>query len=150
GPLTKFFAYGLASAVTLTRVTSQQHFASDAFIGSALGWYIGRQVYSAHHDPELGGEPWGELVESEPQGPRNPEHMGSPYVPLDSWVYPQLDRLIAMGYVQSGYLGHRPWTRLECARLLEEVNEQLAEIPQDRSEERRVGKECRSRWSAEQ
>src|SRR6184192_3905705 len=131
GPLTKFFAYGLASAVTLTRVTSQQHFASDAFIGSALGWYIGRQVYRAHHDPELGGEPWGELVESEPQGPRNPEHMGSPYVPLDSWVYPQLDRLIAMGYVQSGYLGQRPWTRLECARLLEEVNEQLAESPQD-------------------
>ncbi len=131
GPLTKFFAYGLASAVTLTRVTSQQHFASDAFIGSALGWYIGRQVYRAHHDPELGGEPWGELVESKPKGPRNPEHMGSPYVPLDSWVYPQLDRLIAMGYVQSGYLGQRPWTRLECARLLEEVNEQLAESPQD-------------------
>src|SRR5207244_6603425 len=54
-----------------------------------------------------------------------------PYVPMDSWVYPQLDRLIALGYVQSGYLGQRPWTRLECARLLEEVNEQLAESPQD-------------------
>jgi hypothetical protein len=131
GPLTKFFAYGLASAVTLTRVTSQQHFASDAFVGSALGWYIGRQVYRAHHDPELGGEPWGELVESEPKGPRNPENMGSSYVPLDSWIYPQLDRLIAMGYVQSGYLGQRPWTRLECARLLEEVNEQLAGGPPD-------------------
>src|SRR5262249_12015620 len=29
GPLTRLFAYGLASAVTLTRVTSNQHFASD-------------------------------------------------------------------------------------------------------------------------
>src|SRR5206468_8999003 len=131
GPLTKLFAYGLASAVTLTRVTSNQHFASDAFVGSALGWYIGRQVYRAHHDPGLGGGTWGDLRQSYGEGPRNPDNMGSPYVPMNNWVYPQLDRLIAMGYVQSGYLGQRPWTRLECARLLEEVNEQLAESPQD-------------------
>lgn len=35
-------AYGLASAVTITRVTAKQHFPSDAIIGSALGWYFGR------------------------------------------------------------------------------------------------------------
>src|SRR5262249_47324520 len=63
GTLTKILAYGLASTVTLTRVTSQQHFPSDAFIGSALGWYLGRQIYRAHHDPELGGAPWGEFLE---------------------------------------------------------------------------------------
>jgi membrane-associated phospholipid phosphatase len=121
GPLTKLAAYGLASAVTLTRVTSKQHFASDAFIGSALGWYIGRQVYRAHHDPELGGGAWGEFIQSKPEGPRNPANMGSPYVPLDSWVYPALERLTALGYVQTAYLGMRPWTRMECARLLEEA-----------------------------
>ncbi|HEY1272035.1 MAG TPA: phosphatase PAP2 family protein, partial [Terriglobales bacterium] len=123
GPLTKFMAYGLASAVTLTRVTSKQHFASDAVVGSALGWYIGRQVFRAHHDPQLGGGAWGELVESKPDQPRNPANMGSPYVPLDSWVYPLLDRLAATGYVQSGLLGMRPWTRMECARLLQEAEE---------------------------
>ena len=58
GPLTKFLAYGLASTVTLTRVTGKQHFASDAFVGSALGWYLGRQIYRAHHDTDLGGAPW--------------------------------------------------------------------------------------------
>ena len=34
-------------------------------------------------------------------GPRQPENMGSPYVPLDSWIYPAFDRLAAMGYLDS-------------------------------------------------
>src|SRR5262249_28410761 len=59
GPLTKFLAYGLASGVTISRVTSKQHFASEAFVGSVLGWYMGRQIYRAHHDPEVGGTSWG-------------------------------------------------------------------------------------------
>src|SRR6266404_3443884 len=48
GTLTKILAYGLATGVSATRVTSQQHFATDAIIGSALGWYFGRQIYRAH------------------------------------------------------------------------------------------------------
>ena len=125
GPLTKLAAYGLASAVTLTRVTSKQHFASDAFIGSALGWYIGRQVYRAHHDPELGGSAWGGVFEKNADAPRSPAQMGSPYVPLDSWVYPALDRLGALGYISTSFAGLKPWTRLECARLTEEAGEAL-------------------------
>jgi hypothetical protein len=125
GPLTKFLAYGLASTVTLTRVTSKQHFASDAIVGSVLGWYIGRQIYRARHENELGGAPWGELQERKEKGPRNPDSMGSPYVPLDNWVYPAFDRLIAAGYVQSAFLGMRPWSRMQCARLLEEAGERL-------------------------
>ncbi len=126
GTLSQILAYGMASGVTLTRVTSKQHFASDAVIGGVLGWYFGRQVYRAHHDPELGGTSWGSVL-PEPTGDktRNPDNMGSPYVPLDSWVYPAFDRLIAMGYIQSAYLGIRPWTRMECARLLEEAGEQI-------------------------
>jgi hypothetical protein len=58
--------------------------------------------------------------------PRNPANMGSPYVPLDSWVYPAFDRLIALGSVQGAYAGIRPWTRMECARLLEDAGERLA------------------------
>lgn len=123
GKLIEIAAYGAASAVTLTRVTSKQHFPSDAFVGSALGWYLGRQVYRAHHNPESGGAPWGDLWENHPEAPRNPAKMGSPYVPLDSWVYPAITRLAALGYIHSAHLGMRPWTRLECARLLEEANE---------------------------
>ncbi len=119
-------AYGLASAVTLTRVTSKQHFASDAIIGSALGWYFARQVYRAHHDPELGGSGWGGVFEERTgDRGRNPNYMASPYVPLDSWVYPALERLIALGYIQSDVLGMRPWTRMACAHLLEDAEDKF-------------------------
>jgi len=134
GPLTKFGAYGLASAVTLTRITGKQHFASDAFVGSVLGWYLGRQIFRAHHDAELGGTAWGDFLESSEKRERRPENMASPYVPLDSWVYPAFERLAALGYVQTGYLGMRPWTRMECARLIEESDERIAEgNPEDDS-----------------
>jgi len=126
GWFSQMAAYGLASAVTLTRVTAKQHFPSDAIIGSALGWYFGRQVYRAHHDPEVGGSAWGSFFEERTgEKARNPGNMGSPYVPLDSWVYPALDRLAALGYVQSAYLGMRPWTRMACAHLIEEAGDRL-------------------------
>jgi hypothetical protein len=57
----------------------------------------------------------------------NPGNMGSPYVPLDSWIYPAFDRLIALGYVRSAIVGQRPWTRLECRRLLNEATGLLSE-----------------------
>src|SRR5579863_1692166 len=47
----------------------------------------------------------------------NPNNMGSPYVPMDTWIYPAFDRLIALGFVRSAIVGQRPWTRLECTRL---------------------------------
>lgn len=120
-------AYGLASAVTITRVTAKQHFPSDVIIGSALGWYFGRQVYRAHHDPELGGSGWGDLLEHKTgDQTRNPDNMASPYVPLDSWIYPSLERLVALGYVQTASLDIRPWTRMQCARFVEEAGEQLS------------------------
>jgi K+-transporting ATPase ATPase C chain len=46
---------------------------------------------------------------------RTPAQMGSPYVPVDSWIYPLFDRLIATGAITDAILGMRPWTRLECA-----------------------------------
>jgi Capsule assembly protein Wzi/PAP2 superfamily len=130
GPLSQFLSYGLATAVTLTRVTAQQHFPSDVVVGGLLGWYFGHQVYRAHHDPELAGTAWGEVFEDKGETPRNPKNMGSPYVPLDSWIYPAIERLAAFGYVQSDYVGMRPWTRLACARMLEEVQDRLADEDQ--------------------
>lgn len=40
--------YSLASGVSLTRVLSQNHFPTDALLGSAAGWLIGRYVLRAH------------------------------------------------------------------------------------------------------
>lgn len=133
GPLTKFLSYGLATAITTTRVTGKQHFASDVIVGSALGWYMARQVYRAHHDPQVGGGPWGHLdFTKEAERPR-PDNMASPYEPLDSWVYPAFARLAAMGYVTSAHMDQRPWTRMECARLVEEAADSVpqADAPND-------------------
>lgn len=43
---------------------------------------------------------------------------GSTYVPIDNWIYSAMDRLHALGYVDSAYLGLRPWTRRSIAHML--------------------------------
>jgi len=135
GWLSQLAAYGLASTITVTRVTAKQHFPSDAIIGSALGWYFGRQVYRAHHDPELGGSGWGSPVaEKTGEQTRNPDNMASPYVPIDSWVYPLFDRLVGLGYAQSAHTDIRPWTRMECARLVEEAQGRMTDEGLDHGE----------------
>lgn len=150
GPLTKILAYGLATGISATRVTGQQHFASDVIVGSALGWYFGRQVYRAHHDTDLGGDSWGSVLpESSGEKTRNPENMGSPYVPLDSWVYPALERLIALGYIKDAFLGIRPWTRIECTRMLEEASERIGDDDDQSNEAARIYAELAKEFAPE-
>ncbi len=130
GPLTQILAYGAAGGISAARFVGQQHFATDLLVGSALGWYMGRQVFhsrSHYSDAEIAR--WGTFSKNDTSdNGRNPGNMGSPYVPMDSWVYPAMERLIAFGYIQSADLGMRPWTRMECARLLvEEADKQFQE-----------------------
>ena len=47
------------------------------------------------------------------------EGMSSSYIPLDSWIYPAVMRLYGMGFVDTVFLGIRPWTRLSVAHMLE-------------------------------
>jgi len=51
-----YASYGLASVVAASRLSAQQHWVSDIFVGSTLGFLIGRYVYKAHHDPRIDGE----------------------------------------------------------------------------------------------
>jgi hypothetical protein len=44
---------------------------------------------------------------------------GSTYVPVDNWIYAAMDRLNALGYVDTAFLGLRPWTRLSIAHMLQ-------------------------------
>jgi len=126
GPLTQVAAYGMATAVSASRVLGKQHFPSDVVVGAAIGWLIGRQVYRAHHDPELGGGGWDPLSGSDDrEEQRQPRNMGSPFVPLDSWVYAAFERLASLRYINTQIMGLKPWTRMECARLTEEASERL-------------------------
>jgi len=129
GTVPKLLAYGAASAVSFSRVRAHQHFPSDVFVGSILGYLIAQNIYRHHHDPEISGAAWEPPSESfiSIEKSRTPAFMGSPYVPLDSWIYPALERLAALGYVKTSILGIRPWTRLECTRLLNEAGERQPE-----------------------
>jgi hypothetical protein len=44
------------------------------------------------------------------------------YVPVDSWVYPALDRLRGLGYLDTAFLGLRPWTRRSISVMLAEAD----------------------------
>jgi Capsule assembly protein Wzi/PAP2 superfamily len=125
GPLTKLLAYGAASGISLSRITARKHFPSDVVVGSALGYLIGRQMYRAHHGRSLPDAGW-ESFDEKALFVRGPSQVGSPYVPLDSWVYPAFDRLAALGYAPSAFSGQRPWTRMECARLVESAANELS------------------------
>jgi membrane-associated phospholipid phosphatase len=150
GTLSQILAYGLATTVSATRVTGQQHFTSDVIIGSALGWYFGQQVYRAHHDTDLGGAAWGNVLpENYGDKTRNPANMGSASVPLDSWIYPALERLVALGYIKTAYLGIRPWTRIECARMLEEAEQRIGDEDEQGGEAPRIYSELSKELSDE-
>ncbi len=127
GTWSKLFFYGLASAISLSRVTGKDHFPTDVLVGGAIGWFTGQHVFRAHHNPDLGGSSWETFAESRDEnGGRNFANTGSPYVPLDSWIYPQMDRLIALGYIESAFQDVRPMTRMECAMLVQEAGENIA------------------------
>lgn len=129
GPITQLLAYGAASGVSIARIVGHQHFTTDVLVGGALGWYTGRQVFRTHSRYSAAEiAKWGTFTKGEPEDTAHqPPNMASPFVPLDSWIYPAMQRLIALGYIQSAHLGMRPWTRMECARLLEEEANQSLE-----------------------
>jgi membrane-associated phospholipid phosphatase len=126
GPFTKILVYSLASLVDISRVRARQHFPSDVVVGSILGNLVAQDIYSRRHDPGLGGGEWSSIRRTfRGDGTLSQANQGSPYVPLDSWIYPALDRLAALGAIHSGFAGMKPWTRNECVRLLDEAADMI-------------------------
>jgi hypothetical protein len=50
-----------------------------------------------------------------------PSALGSPYIPVDSWVYPAVLRLYSLGFVDNVFLGMRPWTRASVGHMVEQA-----------------------------
>jgi membrane-associated phospholipid phosphatase len=119
GWLSQTLAYSGATAISVSRVAGRQHFPSDVVAGAAIGWLIGRQVYRAHHDPDIDDAEFGLFTSDRQEG--SSRRQGSVFVPMDSWMYPELKRLAAMGYIRTQFLGIQPWTREECLRQLQEA-----------------------------
>jgi hypothetical protein len=57
-----------------------------------------------------------------------PATTGSPYIPVDSWVYPAVMRLYALGYVNTAYLNMRPWTRTSLGHILDTTADRLEDV----------------------
>ena len=146
GPLTKFLVYGGATAISISRVTGRKHFPADVVLASASGWLIGRHVFRAHHDKSLDTAEYGVFDRS--RGEFDPAALGSSFVPLDSWVYPALKRLAALGYVRSQFVAMEPWTRRECLRQTDEADDLSQDLAGD-SEVRRTIQRLKVEFSQE-
>jgi len=64
---------------------------------------------------------------------------GSPYIPVDSWIYPAVLRLYALGYVETPYLNMRPWTRASLSNMLEDTADMIADADQSPAEDEAEG-----------
>jgi hypothetical protein len=63
--------------------------------------------------------------------PCEPAKLGSPYIPVDSWVYPAMLRMYSLGYVDTVYLDMRPWTRASVMHMLEEAGDLIEDREDD-------------------
>lgn len=52
---------------------------------------------------------------------------GSPFIPVDSWIYPAMMRLYSFGYVDDVYIGMRPWTAARVSEMLDEAADRLSD-----------------------
>jgi hypothetical protein len=64
---------------------------------------------------------------SVPEHPRALSTQSSPYINDDSWMVPAIVRLYSLGYIDTAFLGLRPWTRLSVVHMLEQSAPKLEE-----------------------
>lgn len=70
---------------------------------------------SSPQNPFTAYMPYGSVHKDRPA-----DHDGSTYIPVDSWVYPAMTRLYSMGFLDTMFLGMRPWTRRSALHMLQE------------------------------
>ena len=100
----------------------------------------GRYHFAAAFDPRINVPGWRAALGAEAsfnfQAPHidaatgirpavDDDRSGSTNVSMDSWIYPALERLGALGLVPSQSVSIRPWTRQECRRQTKEVEDIL-------------------------
>ena len=60
-----------------------------------------------------------------------PAHLGSPFIPVDSWVYPAVLRLYSLGFIDNVFLDLRPWTRASLEHMIEDAGAQIQDTDED-------------------
>jgi hypothetical protein len=81
-----------------------------------------------------GAQPMAAQLGNDPSRPAPvcyPSALGSPYIPVDSWVYPAMLRLYSLGFVDNVYLGMRPWTRASLEHMVEDTGARIEDADSD-------------------
>jgi hypothetical protein len=101
-----------------------------------IGWIIVTSTFGlASHAQNLVDQPSGQATirdkgDSSTTDCDRPS-LGSPYIPVDNWVYPAVLRLYSMGFVDHIYLGMRPWTRQTVIEILPDIEDKIEESTSD-------------------
>ena len=75
---------------------------------------------STTQGPATPQEPYKAYIPYAPKEERpKVDELGSTYIPVDSWIYPAMTRLYGLGYVDTMFLGMRPWTRRSVLHMLQ-------------------------------
>lgn len=61
--------------------------------------------------------------------------LGTTYIPLDSWMYPQIMRLYSLGFIDTAFLGMRPYARTSVAHMLDESAGKIYNSDSDEAKE---------------
>ncbi len=141
----QLLAYGAATGISASRIAGRQHSPSDVFVGSALGFLVGRYVYKSRHDeydPSFRDDTQGLAALKLRSANRT-------YVPIDSPVYLLIDRLAAAGYIKSAILSQRPWSAKECDRLLSEAEENINDQSSDSDQDALAALQKQLQWEME-
>jgi hypothetical protein len=70
-----------------------------------------------------------------PDEDKVPEHYGSTYIPVDSWVYPAMTRLYGLGFLDTMTLSMRPYTRQSVLHMLEESEDDIRDSDSDEAKD---------------
>src|ERR1700733_11509280 len=65
----------------------------------------------------------------------SPDRLSSVYIPVDSWMYPALTRLYGMGFLDTMYLGMRPYTRRSLLHMLMASKDAIFESNNEEAQE---------------
>lgn len=106
------------------RVSKAPRLLSAAILAGILiltsGPVASEQPGSPKDAAATGAGQWGR-DSSRPAPACEPAILGSPFIPVDSWVYPAMLRLYSLGFVDDVFLGMRPWTRASVEHMLEQA-----------------------------
>ena len=62
-----------------------------------------------------------------------PDELGSTYIPVDSPIYPMAMRLYSLGYLNTAFIGMRPWTRRSLLHMLEKSSDDIVDGGNDQA-----------------